>query len=295
MGWGTNVKGGEETSRWSPRGAPWKALLAVLRARWARRGPGPLQAPSPRRRDPEPQRTRGAGGAERGAEQGRRAAGLRAASGGQGPPGCPIPPRAAPGPPVGRRMEGGGARGPRAGGRVLTPRAQGSPSPPSPQRREVAVRPSVLSPPVGRRPRARAMNQLRGEGRGAGVTGKPRGAPRTCAISRPAAHSWHFWDPQEFASLWSRGRRTRPPRTLDPRTRRPGGDRGERKWERPGKEKWKPKTPQARASRCCWALRPHGGRRGTATHSPGPGERRATCYPHLHRARGLHLVFRSFF
>lgn len=50
------------------------------------------------------------------------------------------------------------------------------------------------------------MNQLRGEHRGAGVTGKPRGGPRTFAISRLAAHSWHFWDPQEFASVWSRGK-----------------------------------------------------------------------------------------
>lgn len=49
------------------------------------------------------------------------------------------------------------------------------------------------------------MNQLRGERRGAGVTGKPRGRAegRTFAISRLAAHSWHSWDSQEFASFWS--------------------------------------------------------------------------------------------
>lgn len=98
-----------------------------------------------------------------------------------------------------------------------------------------------------------AMNQLRGERRGAGVTGKPRGRAegRTFAISRLAAHSWHSWDSQEFASFWSpeeadgtlRGT-AEPLRRCGPRSWRAGGDRWERKWERPAEEKWKPKTPR---------------------------------------------------
>lgn len=60
-----------------------------------------------------------------------------------------------------------------------------------------------------RRPRAPAMNQLRGRSPGAGVTGRllrgggARGAS-TVAISRLAEHFWHSWDPQEFA-FWSQG------------------------------------------------------------------------------------------
>lgn len=59
-----------------------------------------------------------------------------------------------------------------------------------------------VCPGVWRRPRAPAMNQLRGKCPGAGVTGKRRGraeGPSTVAISRLAEHFWHSWDPQEFA------------------------------------------------------------------------------------------------
>lgn len=86
-----------------------------------------------------------------------------------------------------------------------------------------------VGPGLWRRPRARAMNQLRGKCPGAGVTGRRRGGglwggPRgsTVAISRLAERFWHSWDPQEFAS-WSHGRcRGNDP---DPATRAVPGTR----------------------------------------------------------------------
>lgn len=90
---------------------------------------------------------------------------------------------------------------------------------------------------AGRAPRGGNYGKTAGEGRGL----------RTFAISRPAAHSWHSWDPQEFSPFGSRGKRPGPcGRRMRPRGGaapdlaggRTDWERWERKRERPGKEKF---------------------------------------------------------
>lgn len=84
------------------------------------------------------------------------------------------------------------------------------------------------------------------------------------------------------------------PKIFDPQTWRQGGDRCERKWERPGKEKWKPKTWRARASSSCWSQpAPPRTQRNSDRSTRDCVSPRATCYPHLDRTLGLHLVFRA--
>ena len=128
---------------------------------------------------------------------GEQRAELRAASRRQGP--AENPPREAA---RAGRAVGYSPRGPRA------PRA-------GPSRRRLGCRTAVRDPgergcgragptprlayesAAGRAPRGGNYGKAAGEGRG----------PRTFAISRLAAHSWHSWDPQEFSSFGSPGGR----------------------------------------------------------------------------------------
>lgn len=155
---------------------------------------------------PAPRRAvgRAAGPQARGARRLRGAQGARDA-GTHSPPGRSAP-RAGPGP---RRRSGGRGR------RCCRQRGGG----PSPGYESAA----------GCAPRGGSYGKAAGEGRG----------PETFAISRPAAHSWRPWDPQEFASFWSPGKRTGPRGGAAPGLGQAGGGGGgkERKWERPGEEK----------------------------------------------------------
>lgn len=115
-----------------------------------------------------------------------------------------------------RRIHAGRRRAPRRAGRAVgySPRGPRAPRA-GPSRRRRGCRAAVRGPgergcgragpaprpayesAAGRAPRGGNYGKDAGEGRG----------PRTFAISRLAAHSWHSWDPQEFSSFGSPGGR----------------------------------------------------------------------------------------
>lgn len=160
-----------------------RITLYKLRTRQAGQRRGALTAPAQSRSNGEPKQTRGGGGAGRVRQAAVRRAASRRADPGKGlaKPSDPSGRRAGSARGQGWRGAGkaaAGRGGERAGGGVAgrrgySPRGRADGSRPGPGRRGAAGADAGVD--VQGRPRAGAMNQLRGERRGAGVTGKPRG------------------------------------------------------------------------------------------------------------------------